>query len=118
MASLAYFADLPNGETIAFKAKRVPTFVDRMGIQHTRVVEPRVGLYVPAGAPAGTGNKLCGYVEGMGMVEITRKVEMKSNPSRHECDARCMNASGRTMNCECSCGGANHGKGRFMCEAA
>jgi hypothetical protein len=25
----------------------------------------------------------------------------------HKCDARCMNATGH--NCECSCGGANHG---------
>lgn len=44
-----------------------------------------------------------------------RIVNYKSNPSRHECDARCMNASGRTMNCECACGGKNHGKGRFNC---
>lgn len=27
----------------------------------------------------------------------------------HKCDARCVNAKGH--NCECSCGGANHGKG-------
>jgi len=26
----------------------------------------------------------------------------------HKCDARCMNARGH--NCECSCGGVNHGK--------
>lgn len=26
----------------------------------------------------------------------------------HVCDARCLNATG--PNCECSCGGANHGK--------
>lgn len=39
---------------------------------------------------------------------------------RHDCDARCMNATGRTMNCECACGGRNHGKGRvtFNCEPA
>lgn len=41
----------------------------------------------------------------------TRVVEFKSFPSRHECDARCMNATGRTMKCECSCGGKNHGRG-------
>lgn len=29
------------------------------------------------------------------------------------CDARCMGAKGH--NCECSCGGANHGRG-FICE--
>jgi hypothetical protein len=27
----------------------------------------------------------------------------------HKCDARCVHARG--ANCECSCGGANHGKG-------
>ena len=40
-----------------------------------------------------------------------RKVEYKSNPSKHVCDARCQHATGRTMKCECSCGGKNHGKG-------
>lgn len=30
----------------------------------------------------------------------------------HVCDARCMNAIG--PNCECSCGGANHGRGHHV----
>jgi len=49
---------------------------------------------------------------------INRVVTMKANPSRHECDARCMGATGRTMNCECRCGGKNHGKGfpKLVCE--
>jgi hypothetical protein len=49
---------------------------------------------------------------------LTRAIHMKSHPSRHECDARCMNATGRTMNCECSCGGVNHGRGAFQCAEA
>lgn len=49
---------------------------------------------------------------------VERVVTFKSAPSLHECDARCMNAAGRTMNCECSCGGKNHGRAAFMCEAA
>jgi hypothetical protein len=53
-----------------------------------------------------------------GLVQADRAVRYKSNPSRHECDARCMNATGRTMNCECSCGGKNHGRGGLVCEAA
>jgi hypothetical protein len=120
MAALAYFADLPNGDTVEFKARRIPTFVDRVGIQRSRIVEPKVQRCLPTDGTANalTGNVLCGYVEGRGWTRITRTVEMKSAPSRHECDARCMNANGRTMNCECACGGANHGKGRFMCEAA
>lgn len=51
-------------------------------------------------------------------VKTTRTVEMKSNPTRHVCDARCYNATGRIMKCECSCGGKNHGKGAFNCEEA
>ncbi len=47
----------------------------------------------------------------------TRVIGFKSHPSRHECDSRCMNATGRTMNCECSCGGKNHGRGAFVCSA-
>ena len=117
MANLAYFADLPTGETIEFRARRIPTFVDRSGCQRTRVVEPKVQLCIPTAEPFHNGNTLCGYVEGRGWIKITRKVMMNSMPSRHDCDARCMNATGRDMACECACGGANHGKGRFVCEA-
>lgn len=54
-----------------------------------------------------------------GYTAVERTVEYKSNPSRHECDARCFNATGRIMKCECSCGGKNHGRGNSMtCEAA
>ena len=49
-------------------------------------------------------------------IKTTRKVVLKSNPSRHECDARCLNASGKTMNCDCACGGANHGRGAIQCQ--
>lgn len=60
------------------------------------------------------------YIQGEGWkhnyLPANRIVRYKSNPSKHECDARCMNASGRTMNCECSCGGKNHGKGAFKCD--
>jgi hypothetical protein len=61
-----------------------------------------------------------GYVPSdRAWIKIERTIEYKSRPSRHECDARCMFATGRTMKCECSCGGKNHGKGtRITCEAA
>jgi hypothetical protein len=58
------------------------------------------------------------FVEGQGWqgyTAVERTVEYKSSPSRHECDARCYNANGRTMKCECSCGGKNHGRGTFIC---
>lgn len=75
------------------------------------------------------GNKALGYVSKddlvyvadkgwTGYVQADRVVEYKSNPSRHECDSRCMNATGRIMKCECSCGGKNHGRGSsIICEA-
>lgn len=50
-------------------------------------------------------------------VKANRKVAYKAFPSKHECDARCMNAAGRAMNCECACGGKNHGRGAFNCTA-
>lgn len=60
------------------------------------------------------------YVQGEGWkhkyVVCERVVNYKSFASKHECDARCINASGRTMNCECACGGKNHGKGKFKCD--
>ena len=64
-----------------------------------------------------TPTEAFGFIDGR-WIKATRKVEYKSNPSRHECDARCINATGRTMQCECSCGGKNHGRGAFTCEAS
>lgn len=63
------------------------------------------------------------FVEGKGWergyVKADRVIQYKSNPSRHECDARCINATGKIMKCECSCGGKNHGRGNsFVCEVA
>lgn len=60
------------------------------------------------------------YIQGEGWkhnyLPANRIVNLKSNPSRHECDARCINATGKIMKCECSCGGKNHGKGAFKCD--
>lgn len=36
-----------------------------------------------------------------------RRIRYSTQASRHTCDARCMAATG--PNCECSCGGKNHG---------
>jgi hypothetical protein len=52
------------------------------------------------------------------VLPVQRIVFYKLSPSKHECDTRCVNANGRTMNCECACGGVNHGRGSFICEAA
>lgn len=58
------------------------------------------------------GYYMCvGYAHGAtkdgNELPVTRKIEFKSNPSLHKCDARCQNAKGRI--CECSCGGKYHG---------
>jgi hypothetical protein len=59
------------------------------------------------------------YVQGQGWAEtllpVERTINFKSNPSLHVCDGRCLNAKGH--NCECSCGGKNHGRGSFVCSA-
>ncbi len=65
------------------------------------------------GSPVGHASV---FVQGEGwnhgpVLPVERVVTYKSNPSKHVCDARCMNATGRIMKCECSCGGKNHGKG-------
>lgn len=95
MSKFKYFAEV-NGQTIEFAR------VDY------RPIDPKK----PYGPNAIAS---FGYVKGTGWVKVDRKVEYKSNPSRHICDARCMNATGKNMICECSCGGKNHGKG-YRCE--
>jgi hypothetical protein len=49
-------------------------------------------------------------------IKVNRSVEYKNFASKHICDARCVNATGRIMKCECACGGKNHGKGGFIGE--
>lgn len=58
-------------------------------------------------------------VVGGPVLPVTRKIEFKSQPSRHECNAKCLGGK-HTGVCECKCGGANHGRGMFtkMLEAA
>lgn len=101
MARFAYFADMQDGSVVEWRDTVVRGQVRAArGIDH-----------------GGRGN-IRGHVEGIGWVKVTRSIEMKASPSRHECDDRCLNATGRTMKCECSCGGKNHGRGAFACEAA
>jgi len=38
-----------------------------------------------------------------------RRIYFSASPSEHVCNAKCMGATG--SNCECSCGGKNHGAG-------
>lgn len=62
-------------------------------------------------------SRMVGRIKGSNTVyPVERAIEYKSNPSKHICDARCINATGRIMKCECSCGGKNHGKASFKCD--
>lgn len=101
MARYAYFADMPDGRVLEWRDGR-----DKRG----NVTAAEGVAYVGRG-------QFVGYV-GRDAVPITRRVELKPAPSRHECDARCLNATGRTMRCECACGGRNHGRGAIACTAA
>ena len=46
------------------------------------------------------------------VLPVTRMIEMKRNPSRHACNAKCLNGKHNGA-CECQCGGKNHGAGMF-----
>ncbi len=46
----------------------------------------------------------CGLIHPSG-----RRISYSKTPSRHACNGNCMCATG--PNCECSCGGKNHGAG-------
>lgn len=41
------------------------------------------------------------------ILPVTRRIEYKSNPSKHKCGPRCRSAKGHQ--CECECGGEFHG---------
>ena len=93
MANFRFFADMPDGATVMNKRADYDLGSRKM----PRIWDDAARTWVRA----------------------TRVVIRKANPSLHECDARCVNATGRTMQCECSCGGKNHGKGTaLVCSAA
>lgn len=53
------------------------------------------------------------------VLPVTRMIEMKRFPTKHECNAKCLNGKHNGA-CECQCGGKNHGRGMFtrLTEAA
>ncbi len=107
MAMFKYFSDI-NGETVELQGyvqpvKRAEAEARWPGVKFIRFD----GYCIQAMYDA---NKV--------LRPITRAIEMKARPSRHDCDARCINATGKIMRCECACGGKNHGRGAFHCSAA
>lgn len=87
MANIRYFAE-HNGETVQL-----------------------ANVWMNVGAPRLTAECFKGRAPDGTILTAQRMVEFKRQPSRHECDSRCLNATGRVMKCECACGGKNHGKG-------
>jgi hypothetical protein len=70
------------------------------------------------GRPLAPGEKLvregrlfaCGMCPNCARIHpSSRRISYSKTPSRHICNSKCMGAVG--PNCECSCGGKNHGAG-------
>jgi len=89
MANFKYFADI-NGETFELASIRYNGKSDKKA------------------------SSFSGRASNGELLTATRMIEFKKNPSKHVCDARCLNATGLVMKCECSCGGKNHGKGHAL----
>lgn len=51
--------------------------------------------------------RLAGIDKEGNLLPVTRTIFYQSNPSLHKCNSRCQSAKGH--NCECECGGENHG---------
>ena len=69
--------------------------------------------------PGAKGRRWDGYSMMVGhttdnrLLPVERAITYKSNPSRHECNSKCM--SGKVNgSCECRCGGKNHGVGGLL----
>ncbi len=113
MATFKYFSDV-DGITVELTgtsqmsneefARRFP------GVKGIRVD----GFSMRVGYAAGPGNGARGKE-----LPMTRAIEMKRFPSKHECNAKCLNGKHNGA-CECQCGGKNHGRGMFtrLLEAA
>ena len=112
MARYAHFADLDDGTVLEWRDTSEATGdTDLFGNPRRRDVPAKIQH---------DGRRRLGWSETRrAWVPITRSVALKSSPSRHVCDVRCINAKGRAMECECACGGRNHGRGAFLrCVAA
>lgn len=91
---MRYFADRNDGSTVQFDK-----------VDYRPITAGTNGPCEPWGYDKVTGE----------WIKVTRSIKYKAFGSKHECDSRCINAAGKSMNCECACGGKNHGKGKFNC---
>ncbi|MCG3782745.1 hypothetical protein [Delftia acidovorans] len=111
MAAFKYFSDV-NGETFELViVSQMPN--EEFGRRFPGVKGMRVDGF----------KKRIGYAAGATLdsqaLPMTRAIEMKRFPTKHECNAKCLNGK-HDGACECQCGGKNHGRGMFtkMLEAA
>ncbi|CAB3920536.1 Uncharacterised protein [Achromobacter xylosoxidans] len=104
MANIKYFSDI-DGQTVELRGRGVhglpnAEFAARFpGVKGLRYDGFMMLVAYPI---SGTGEPL----------PVTRKIEYKAFPSRHECNAKCTNGK-HNGTCECKCGGRNHGAGLF-----
>jgi hypothetical protein len=102
MANFKYFSDF-NGELIELTGIH--------SIDNTEFAQRFAGI---------KGIRYDGFSKTVGravsdaarILPVTRRIEYKAYPSRHECNAKCLNGKA-TGTCECKCGGRNHGRGAF-----
>jgi hypothetical protein len=70
-----------------------------------------------AGKWADSFSKWVGYISKSCSKEemrpVQRSITYKSFPSKHECNAKCLNGK-VDGTCECQCGGKNHGSGNCL----
>lgn len=98
MADMRYFTEI-DGQAVRLA-----------GITHIPNAEFAALFPGVKGRRADSFSRWVGWLEGERELRpLLRSIEYKRNPSLHKCDARCRHAKGHS--CECSCGGANHGRG-------
>lgn len=99
MAQMRYFGE-QNGETVQF------SWISHIPNREFDALFPGI-----KGRRADSFSKWVGYLDDSSKhpLPLLRSIEYKRDPSLHKCDARCQHAKGRQ--CECSCGGKNHGAG-------
>lgn len=101
MADFKYFNDTHGSEPIELVGLQL--------IENKKFAERWPGV---KGIRDGTFARRAATSQEHGLLPVTRMIEMKRQPSRHKCDARCL---GGKINgaCECQCKGQNHGRGMF-----
>ena len=100
MAKIKYFSDV-NGEAVQLVS------VSQMPKEEFSARWPGIKGFRFDGYDMQVGRSANGN-----LLPVTRKIEFKSNPSLHDCNAKCLNGK-HDGKCECICSGKNHGAGMF-----